>query len=178
MPKLWKNGAFITDTFTALDNATPLPAEGAVIVSLDRWRQELSAAAACPTAERVGLAGITCPVTATLDPVGDALGRLALIAIPFAKFSDGRGYSIARRLRDEMHFSGEIRATGEVLLDQIPLLLRCGFDAFAIDHAPTVRALAAGRVPAIPEVYQTSSLGRARSRSLAPAQPLTILAAE
>jgi uncharacterized protein (DUF934 family) len=62
-----------------------------------------------------------------------------------------------------LHYKGEIRATGDVLLDQLPLMLRCGFDAFAIVHAPTIAALDAGNLPAIPEVYQTAVQGRGRA---------------
>jgi uncharacterized protein (DUF934 family) len=58
------------------------------------------------------------------------LERLALIAIEFPRFTDGRGYSIARQLRDRHGFRGEIRAVGWVLRDQLYYMERCGFDAF------------------------------------------------
>jgi uncharacterized protein (DUF934 family) len=71
-----------------------------------------------------------------LEPDDDAraliphLDRLALIEVAFPKFRDGRGYSSARILR-EAGFTGELRAQGDVLVDQIPLMKRCGFDSFA-----------------------------------------------
>jgi uncharacterized protein (DUF934 family) len=71
-----------------------------------------------------------------LEPDDDAralipfLDRLALIEIAFPKFRDGRGYSSARILR-EAGYSGELRAQGDVLVDQIAFLKRCGFDSFA-----------------------------------------------
>ena len=71
-----------------------------------------------------------------LEPDDDAraliphLERLALIEVAFPKFRDGRGYSSARILR-EAGFTGELRAQGDVLVDQIPLMKRCGFDSFA-----------------------------------------------
>lgn len=72
------------------------------------------------------------------------LDRLALIEIAFPAFRDGRGYSSARLLR-EAGYAGELRAQGDVLVDQIVPLRRCGFDAFApekpIDHAAVERAL-------------------------------------
>ncbi|MDB5690734.1 MAG: hypothetical protein JWL91_2610 [Sphingomonas bacterium] len=72
------------------------------------------------------------------------LGQLALIEIGFPKFRDGRGYSAARILR-EAGYEGELRAAGDVLVDQIPLMRRCGFDSFApetaIDQAVLDRAL-------------------------------------
>lgn len=73
------------------------------------------------------------------------LGQLALVEVAFPKFRDGRGYSAARILR-EAGYTGELRAAGDVLVDQIPLMRRCGFDAFApesaIDAAVLERALA------------------------------------
>ena len=71
-----------------------------------------------------------------LEPGDDArdllphLGRLQLIEVNFPVFGDGRGYSAARILR-EAGYQGELRAVGEVLVDQIAFMRRCGFDAFA-----------------------------------------------
>jgi uncharacterized protein (DUF934 family) len=62
------------------------------------------------------------------------LGRLALIEIAFPKFRDGRGYSSARILR-EAGYKGELRAQGDVLVDQIAFMRRCGFDSFAPETA-------------------------------------------
>ncbi len=158
MTKIWKNGRFADDAFVVLDDAAALVRGVGVVASLARWR-----------AGRAELLRHDAPVAVLADPAAvlvaetDALDRPAAVVIPFAKFSDGRGYSLARRLRDELHYAGEIRATGDVLLDQLPLMLRCGFDAFAITHAPTIAALEAGHLPAIPEVYQAASRGRART---------------
>ena len=58
------------------------------------------------------------------------LDRLALVEVSFPKFRDGRGYSTGRILR-EAGYTGELRAQGDVLVDQIPLMRRCGFDSFA-----------------------------------------------
>ena len=73
------------------------------------------------------------------------LERLKLIEIAFPSFRDGRGYSAARILR-EAGYAGELRAQGDVLVDQVPLMKRCGFDSFAperpLDAAALERALA------------------------------------
>ena len=58
------------------------------------------------------------------------LGQIALVEISFPTFRDGRGYSAACILR-EAGFEGELRAAGDVLVDQIPHMRRCGFDSFA-----------------------------------------------
>ena len=167
MTKLWTNTHFINDAFVTIDAATPLPDHAGVIVPLARWRAEREALLGHGAA-----IGVSVDPAAELDPATDGLDTLAVITIPFAKFTDGRGYSLARRLRDEMGFRGEIRATGDVLLDQLPLMLRCGFDAFTISHEPTLRALEAGLLPAIPEVYQTAVRGRARTIVAVDAQPM------
>ncbi len=58
------------------------------------------------------------------------LGQIALVEVSFPSFRDGRGYSAARILR-EAGYAGELRAAGDVLVDQIPFMRRCGFDSFA-----------------------------------------------
>ena len=72
------------------------------------------------------------------------LGRLALVEVSFPTFRDGRGYSAGRILR-EAGYTGELRAQGDVLVDQLPLMRRCGFDSFApqaeIDDATLRRSL-------------------------------------
>ena len=72
------------------------------------------------------------------------LSRLALVEVSFPSFRDGRGYSAGRILR-EGGYTGELRAAGDVLVDQLPLMRRCGFDSFApeaeIDAAALRRSL-------------------------------------
>jgi uncharacterized protein (DUF934 family) len=98
-----------------------------------------------------------------LEPDDDArallphLDRIALIEIAFPKFRDGRGYSSARILR-EAGYAGELRAEGDVLVDQIGFMRRCGFDSFAparpLDMAAMERAL-----DRYAHVYQTAADG-------------------
>ena len=87
------------------------------------------------------------------------LDRLALIEIAFPAFRDGRGYSAARILR-EAGYAGELRAAGDVLLDQIVYMRRCGFDAFA-PHAPLDAAKVDEALGRFPAVYQKAADGRA-----------------
>lgn len=87
-----------------------------------------------------------------IEPGDDArlllpfLDRLALVEINFPSFGDGRGYSAARILR-EAGYTGELRAVGDVLIDQLSHMRRCGFDAFApdtpLDEEDAARAFAA-----------------------------------
>ncbi|HEY2865097.1 MAG TPA: DUF934 domain-containing protein [Casimicrobiaceae bacterium] len=66
------------------------------------------------------------------DALAGDVGRLPLIAVEFPQFGDGRGYSTARLLREKYRFTGELRATGDILRDQIYYLWQCGFDTFAL----------------------------------------------
>lgn len=83
------------------------------------------------------------------------LDRLALIEVSFPKFRDGRGYSTARILR-EAGYTGELRAQGDVLVDQIPLMRRCGFDSFA-PEAPLDEAVLAAALARHERVYQAAA---------------------
>jgi uncharacterized protein (DUF934 family) len=64
-----------------------------------------------------------------IEGLADDLPRLSLVVLEFPKWTDGRAYSQARLLRSRYRFTGEVRATGEVLVDMMPLLQRTGFDA-------------------------------------------------
>lgn len=100
-----------------------------------------------------------------LEPGDDArdllphLGRIRLVEVNFPVFGDGRGYSSARILR-EAGYTGELRAVGDVLVDQVAFMRRCGFDAFAPDVAldPADAEAAFARYG---EVYQPTTDGRA-----------------
>jgi uncharacterized protein (DUF934 family) len=87
------------------------------------------------------------------------LKHLALIEISFPSFRDGRGYSAARILR-EGGYRGELRAAGDVLVDQIPLMRRCGFDSFAPEAEIDAKTLAAA-VARYDDVYQGAADNRA-----------------
>ncbi|WP_374528070.1 DUF934 domain-containing protein [Novosphingobium sp.] len=100
-----------------------------------------------------------------IEPGDDArdllphLGRIQLIEVNFPVFGDGRGSSAARILR-EAGYTGELRAVGEVLVDQIAFMRRCGFDSFAPD-IPLNAADAEAAFSRYGEVYQPTTDGRA-----------------
>lgn len=99
-----------------------------------------------------------------LEPGEDArllvphLGRLKLIEIAFPKFRDGRGYSSANILR-EADFTGELRAAGDVLVDQIGFMRRVGFDSFA-PNRPLDEAVVKLTLERYPYVYMKSADGK------------------
>jgi uncharacterized protein (DUF934 family) len=86
------------------------------------------------------------------------LARLKLVEVAFPKFRDGRGYSAARVLR-EAGFAGEIRAAGDVLVDQLGFMRRVGFDSFA-SNAPLNPAVVQATLDRYPYVYMKSSDGK------------------
>lgn len=98
-----------------------------------------------------------------LEPDEDArlllphLERLALVEIAFPKFRDGRGYSSARILR-EAGYTGELRAQGDVLVDQIGFMRRCGFDSFA-PESPLNDAVVKETLARYAYVYQPAADG-------------------
>ncbi len=123
------------------------------------------AASAAPVLAFAELAETTNAAAVRLSPGDDArallplLGQLELVEVEFPGFNDGRGYSAARILR-EHGYAGELRAVGQVLVDQISHYHRCGFDAFRPDQ-PIARAAIDKAIATWPEVYQRTVDGRA-----------------
>jgi phosphoadenosine phosphosulfate reductase len=144
---LWREGGFAADEWTVIADDADLPASGRHIVSLKRWRREAEV-----------LRGRELGVQ--LDAGKDAQAALAevadrpLVALKFDKFGDGRAYSYAILLRQRHGFRGDLRAVGDVLLDEILLMLRCGFTSFGVTAEPTLRALRERGAPKFPVAYQ------------------------
>ncbi|MEO7727413.1 MAG: DUF934 domain-containing protein, partial [Burkholderiales bacterium] len=123
---------------SAADGSVAVPAEGDVIVPLGCWRAQRETLTA-----RAGGLGIWLDSSEDPALVAADLRHFQVIAVNFPQFTDGRGYSIARLLRERYGWRGELRAIGDVLRDQLFYLSRCGFDAFALragQDAPTALA--------------------------------------
>lgn len=132
---LIREGRVTEDTWRYIGDDEPLPPECSVIVSLERWEKDKDALRSCNHPIGIQLRSDQSPVVLV-----DDLGSFGLVALDFPVYKDGRAYSYARRLRDEMGFTGEIRATGNVLRDQFLFMLRCGFDAFEIQKERDIAA--------------------------------------
>jgi uncharacterized protein (DUF934 family) len=155
MSNLIKNGALVADSWQIValaEGETPetvaLPG-GDLIVPLAVWsarQEELNGR------DRLGLLLEPSDDPATI--AGD-VQRFAVIAVRFPKFVDGRGYSTATLLRTRYGFTGELRAVGDVLIDQLFFYQRCGFDAFALRDDKSVDS-ALVRLTPFPDRYQTS----------------------
>ncbi len=112
----------------APDGALPAtPAHGDVIVPLGMWLERRGDLLAYPGRLGVWLDSHEDPAAIAAD-----LERFAVVAVNFPKFGDGRGYSIARLLRERHGYRGELRAVGEVARDLLFYMAACGFDAFAL----------------------------------------------
>lgn len=126
MPLL-KDGVVIEDSWTLLAEDTDAAPEGNVIVTLDQWQSGR---------ERLrghnGRLGLRLKSDQSPSQIADDLEHFDLIALEFPRFGDGRAYSYARLLRERYGFTGELRAVGNVLRDQLVFMLRCGFDSFEI----------------------------------------------
>ena len=92
-----------------------------------------------------------------LEKITGLLDQLSLVALAFPAFSDGRSYSKAELLRSRHGFEGAVRATGEVLVDQLPHMLRVGFDELELTNPVLIARLEAGVTGVIPLHYQPSA---------------------
>ncbi len=142
------------DGFTLVrESGAPLP-DGDVIIPAADWIARGEALGG-----RSGRTGVWLGPAEDPAILKDRLAGLALVAVEFPKFTDGRGYSIGALLRRRYGWTGELRAIGEVLRDQLFYLARAGFDAFAL--APGRDAEAAARAfEDFSIAYQDASDGR------------------
>lgn len=153
MAQVIKHRALNQDSWQWLEreSTSALPANGDVIVPIERWMRERRTLVSRP-----GNVGVWLETDADPAALAPDLASFKLIAIRFGSHTDGRGYSLARLLRERYGYRGELRAVGEVLRDQLYYLSRCGFDAFALraDQNPE-QALAA--FSDFSEAYQVSA---------------------
>jgi|SRR5690606_37351210 len=128
--QLIKHRQLVEDTWRHVADDEAIPPAGNVIVSLSRWQTEQA-----QLAQHDGQVGVRLAPADELDALvadRDALAAIPVIALEFPRFSDGRGYSKARLLRDRYGYRGEVRAVGYVLRDQLFYMERCGIDAYEL----------------------------------------------
>ena len=133
---LVKNGELVTSSFVDASAAEAIPPAGPVIVSLEQWQAHRDALLKRGTPLGIRLHSDQPPELIAAD-----LQHFAVVALEFPKFRDGRAYSYARLLRERYGFKGELRAVGEVLLEQLFFMLRTGFDAFEIAERRSAEGL-------------------------------------
>lgn len=155
MAQLIKDRAIIEDPWILLRDPADLDTLRAldgkdVIVPLVLWQaleQELPG--------RSGRTGVWLQSNELPAALAEQLPSIPLIALDFPVFTDGRAYSSARELRQNLAFAGELRAIGDVLCDQVYYMARCGFNAFAM-RADQNLELALQRFADFKDGYQAS----------------------
>jgi uncharacterized protein (DUF934 family) len=154
-PRLWTPAGFREDEWTHADSGEALAGNGRfilplqVFIGLDPERRKSAK-------ERLG---VLLQPGDKLDAIVDLLDQLSLVALAFPAFNDGRSFSKAELLRSRHRFEGSVRATGQVLIDQLPHMLRLGFDEFEVSHPVLINRLEKGDVGGLGLYYQPTAEG-------------------
>lgn len=155
MREIIKDKAIVSDDWTVLrltENETPdavsVPA-GKVIIPLKVWLLQRES-----LLSRTDIA-VWFSSDEQAKELKEDISRFSLLAVDFPKFADGRGYSIAYNLRSRFNFTGELRAIGDVLRDQLFYMQRVGFNAFATREDKNIQDAIKGLTD-FSEKYQTS----------------------
>jgi len=151
--RLWTPAGFRDDDWTHSDNAEALAGNPRIILPL-QVVAALDAAARQAAKERIG---VLVQPGDKIDAVVELLPDITLVALAFPAFNDGRSFSKASLLRARHGFAGPLRATGQVLVDQLPHMLRLGFDEFEVSHPVLLKRLEEGRVDGLPMYYQPTA---------------------
>jgi uncharacterized protein (DUF934 family) len=151
MPQVLKDNCVINDSWTILSEDSETLPNGDILLSYNQW-QNLSD----QIENHNGSIGVVIEGNAEIEEIIEPLLDLPLIAINFPKFADGRGFSAASLLRERYNYSGEIRAVGGFIRDQLYLLSRCGFNAFKFDDTNNLTE-SAKSLQDFSETYQVSA---------------------
>jgi uncharacterized protein (DUF934 family) len=152
--RLWTPQGFREDEWVHAESAEALVAgNGRFILPLQAFL-DLDPEVRKSAKERLGV--LLLPGEA-LERIADLLDTVSLVALAFPAFSDGRSFSKGELLRSRYGFQGAIRATGQVLIDQLPHMLRLGFTEFEVSHPTLIARLEAGRTGGIPLYYQPTA---------------------
>ena len=130
------DGKLAADPFVLIAAGEAVPANGAILVTLATWTAQAAA-----LAQRSDPIGVLLGSDESPEALADVVDKLQLIALDFPTFRDGRAYSYARLLRERYGYTGELRAVGDVQLEQLHYMERTGFNAFEIDSDDPERDL-------------------------------------
>jgi len=149
MATIYKDGEFVEESWTAVDAETGATVHGDAMVP-----QTLFLADAAAWLDRNGKTAVLVEAGDDVEQLAPYLDGLALVAVDFPSFADGRGFSAARVLREQIGYEGDIRAVGKYILDQVPLARRCGVSSFDISKPEVLKALKAGEWPEVTKYLQ------------------------
>ncbi|GAA0779333.1 DUF934 domain-containing protein [Roseibium denhamense] len=148
MTTIFKDGEFAEEAWTRVDAETG-QVDGNALVPQKLFLAEPEAYLSGPAQTAV----VVEPGD-DVEELGAYLDRLAYVGVDFPSFADGRGFSAARVLREQMGYKGDIRAIGKYILDQVPLARRCGVSSFEISKPEVLKALKAGEWPEVTKYLQ------------------------
>jgi uncharacterized protein (DUF934 family) len=131
---LLKDGKLVDDIYTDVSQDSIVPVIGAIIISLAQWQAHRAS-----LEDRTDPLGIRLSSDEKAEAIAGDLAHFNLIALEFPIFRDGRAYSTARLLRERYGYAGELRAVGDVLLEQLHFMNRVGFNSFDIRSSDAVR---------------------------------------
>ncbi|MHA6687883.1 DUF934 domain-containing protein [Mesorhizobium sp. A556] len=151
--RLWTPQGFREDDWTYAENAEALADAGRFILPLAVFL-ELDPQTRALSRDRLG---VVLQSGDRLDDLAERLDMLALVALVFPAFTDGRSYSKAELLRGRLAYRGVLRAVGQVLVDQLPHMLRVGFTEFEISNPVLLKRLEVGDIGGLPVYYQPSA---------------------
>jgi uncharacterized protein (DUF934 family) len=124
-----KDKQIIDDSWSYISNDTELKA-GNISVSPTRWKKDKH-----QLLHHDGKVGIRLEPSDSVDDIAEDLKKIELVELNFPAFADGRAFSHAWLLRNRYQYTGEIRATGHYMPDQIFYLSRVGINAFSLEKA-------------------------------------------
>jgi uncharacterized protein (DUF934 family) len=151
--RLWTRDGFRPDSWRHTDSADDLSRNSGLILPLAAYLA-LDPSVRDTHKDRLGVLLMPADPVEAIVPF---LPQLALVALAFPAFNDGRSYSKAALLRTRHDYRGVVRAAGDVLIDQIPLMLRTGFDEFEVSNPTALKRLEEGRLGGLPQHYQPAS---------------------
>ncbi|ADV10875.1 DUF934 domain-containing protein [Mesorhizobium ciceri] len=152
--RLWTPAGFQEDEWTHAESADALSGNGRFILPLQIFL-DLDPEVRRSAKERLG---VLLQPGDQLEKIADLLDQLSLVALAFPAFSDGRSFSKGELLRGRYHFEGAVRATGQVLVDQLPHMLRLGFGEFEISNSVLLKRLEEGRTGGLGLYYQPAAV--------------------
>ncbi|MEP1443739.1 MAG: DUF934 domain-containing protein [Hyphomicrobiales bacterium] len=143
--QIWTNGLFETNSWAEFDGDNKL--SGDVIISLEDWQSGA-------WTDHEGRLALSVVSSDDIDVVASVLEYFDMVVVNFASFANGTAFSIARLIRDKFGFKHEIRARGAYIIDQMPMLERCGVTSFEVSSDAVKAGLDRGLWPDMPRYYQ------------------------
>lgn len=150
MTRIWNEAGFVSDDPWVIETEeTKAGVNEKPLLPLDTFIEKAKAGETA--------LGVLIKPADNVKNLAPYLDNIALVAVSFPAFNDGRAFSHASILRERLGYEGELRAVGDVLIDPIPLMLRVGITSFAVSNPVALKRLEEGRLPGIANHYQPTA---------------------